>query len=178
MSQATRASLPFELATEATFHHGYALAGRADEAHREVLTFELAGEEYACDVLRIREILKPRPVTEVPRAPAFVPGIVTVRGQVVPLLDLRLRLHLPLAGPTKDTRVLIVTRQEEPFGLIVDRVRQVVRLREEEVEPTPSGLSAQESEFVQGIGRPEGRLVILLALDAVLAFAAGPRSAG
>lgn len=159
-----------ELATEATYHHAYSRGDRGEWRH-ELLVFALGAEEYGCDILRIREIIKPRPITELPRAPAFVLGIVSLRGQVLPVLDLRVRLRLPPAPVTKDTRVLIVVREAEVFGLMVDRVRQVVRLRDEEIEATSGVLPAAEAEFIAGIGRPAGgRMLILLNLDAVVAF--------
>jgi len=145
---------------------------------REVLAFLLGGEEYAVDIRRIREIIKTRPVTEVPRAPAFVLGIISVRGQVIPVIELRRRLRLPAPAraPGREARVLIVTRAGEDFGLLVDEVRQVVRMRDSDIEPPPAmlGGGGPEAEFISGIGRPWGeRLLILLELDAVLTFAGG-----
>lgn len=165
----------FELATEETYHL-YARRDRADEYQHELLAFCLGTEEYALDILRIAEIIKMRPITEVPRAPQFIPGIISVRGQVVPIVDLRLRLRRPPAAPTKDSRILIVTREGEPFGLIVDAVRHVVRLRDEELEATPPTIGGVEAEFIRAIGRPRrDRLLILLQLDAVLAFSGGKK---
>jgi purine-binding chemotaxis protein CheW len=158
-------------ATDETYHHGYTRRDRAQEYQKEVLAFRLGDEEYGLDILRIREIIKTRPTTEVPRAPKFVLGIISVRGQVIPVIDLRLRLRLSPSPLTKDARVLIVTRDGEAHGLLVDQVRQVVRMRDEEVEPPPQMLGGGESEFISGIGRPRtDRMLILLHLDAVLAF--------
>lgn len=170
---ADRVTLP--LATEESFHSSF--TGRHGDRSRyrhEVLSFMLGTEEYGIDILRIREILKLRPVTEVPRAPGFVPGIISVRGEVVPVIDLRLRLRLPPAPFTKDSRILVVTREDEAAGLIVDSVRQVIRMRDEDVEPPPAAFAVAESEYIGGIGRPWGeRILILLNLDAVLHFRAG-----
>jgi purine-binding chemotaxis protein CheW len=161
------------LATEETYHHGYTRRERAAEYQKEVLAFNLGPEEYALDIQRIREIIKTRPVTEVPRAPGFVMGIISVRGQVIPVMDLRLRLKLPAAPPGREARVLIVTRDGEAHGLLVDRVRQVVRMRDEEIEPPPPMLGTGEAEFLFGIGRPrEDRMIIVLNADAVLAYTA------
>ncbi len=163
-----------KLATEETWYAAQR-RGRAQEWQRETLAFLLGDEEYALDILRIREILKLRQVTEVPRAPSFVPGIVSLRGQVIPIVDLRLRLHLPAAPLGKEARILIVRREAEPFGLIVDKVNQVVRMRDEDVEAPPAFIGGTGSEFIAGIGRPRGdRMLILLDLEAVLAFDAVP----
>jgi len=165
-----RSSRPF--ATEDSYHRR---SGRGAVWKLEVLTFALGDEEYGVDIQRLREIVRVRPITEVPRAPAFVLGVIGVRGEVLPVLDLRRRLKLrpPAEPPGREARVLIVKRGAEAFGLLVDEVRQVVRLREEDIEATPPVLIGAESEFIAGIGRPRpDRLVILLALDAVLAFTA------
>jgi len=177
------ADLP--LATEETYRRS--LDERLQETPaRRFLTFLLAGEEYALDILRISEIIKVRPVTEVPRAPGFVTGIISVRGTIVPVLDLRLRLHLPAPVPGPAGRILIVTRNDEPFGLVVDEVVHVVRLHAEDIEPPPAAVGGQNAEFIGGIGRPptimmpgaSGRLLIVLNVDAVLAFEVGGRGAG
>jgi purine-binding chemotaxis protein CheW len=177
------ADLP--LATEDTYRRG--LDERLQETPaRRFLTFMLAGEEYALDILRISEIIKVRPVTEVPRAPAFVTGIISVRGTIVPVVDLRLRLHLPASEPGPAGRILIVTKQDEPYGLVVDEVVHVVRLHAEDIEPPPAAVGVASSEFIGGIGRPPsilmpglgGRMLIVLNVDAVLAFEVGGRGAG
>lgn len=168
---------PLVLATEATFRQGFSRRERAGgDYQREGLAFRLGDEEYALDILRIREIIKLRPITEVPRAPSWIPGIISVRGQVIPVIDLRMRLRLPARPLTKSARILIVTRLDEIYGLIVDAVRQVVRMRDEDVEPPPPMLGGPESELISGIGRPRGdRMLILLNLDAVLGMQAPRR---
>ncbi len=170
-------------ATVETWHAGARRESRRRDRQgdfpHELLAFRLGSEEYGLDILRIHEILKLRPVTEVPRAPAFVPGVIAVRGLVIAVLDLRLRLRLPAAPPTRESRILIVARGDERFGLIVDGVHQVVRLRDEDIEPPPRTLGAHEAELLAGIGRPRPeRMIILLELDAVLAFTVGVGGAG
>ena len=144
----------------------------------QLATFIVGGEEYAVDIRRIREIIKPREATEVPRAPDFVTGIISVRGTIIPVIDLRRRLRLdPPRWPLgRDARILIVTRADESFGLFVDEVRQVVRMRDADVEPPSAMISGATTEFIAGIGRPyRDRLLILLELDAVLTFSTGGR---
>ena len=130
---------------------------------RDVLTFHIADEEYGIGIEHIREIIKYRVVTEVPRVPSFVAGIIAVRGLVMPVLDLRQRLRMRTAGLSQKSRILIVSRpatsneilseeERERFGLVVDRVSEVVRIQEVDIEP-PTVLSGKESEFVEGIGR-------------------------
>jgi purine-binding chemotaxis protein CheW len=166
-----------QLATEEAWHRRSATTSAPQ---RDYLTVIVGGEEYGIDILRIREIIKERPPTEVPRAPAFVIGVVSVRGVVLPVIDLRVRLGLDKRGPLpmpesvpvrSPARVLIVSREDESFGLRVDEVRQVVRLADDEVEPPPPMLGGAEADFVLGIGRTRSkRMVILLQLDAILRF--------
>jgi purine-binding chemotaxis protein CheW len=119
----------------------------------EYIAFELADETYALPLTTIREILKLPPVTEVPRAPADVLGIISVRGRVTTIVDLRRRLRMPTTNATTHTRVLLVDSGEEIVGLLVDRVLSVYRLRDEEVELAAS-VGSDTAEYVRGIGRP------------------------
>lgn len=129
----------------------------AHEAERlhEYLGFGLAEESYAIPLAHVREILKPPPITHVPRAPAYVPGIISVRGRITTIIDLRLRLQLPAAEVGKLSRILLVDAGEEIVGLLVDHVLQVFRLRDEEVEHAPAA-GGDAADYVLGIGRPRG----------------------
>jgi len=120
---------------------------------RDVLSFELAGETYALPLASIHEILKMPPVTPVPRAPADVLGIISVRGRITTVLDLRRRLHLEEQAPSPQSRVLLVDSGTEFLGLVVDAVRQVHRLTPEEVELSAM-VSGDLADHVVGIGRP------------------------
>ncbi len=159
-----------KLASETTFlasYHGR--RARAQHHDREVITFRIGPEIYGIDVPSMREISKMRPITEVPRAPAFLPGIITLRGTVVPILDLRGRMGVDSIEPTRATRILIVEHEDEPFGLIVDEVIRVVRMVNAQIEPSPlpGGI---DSEFLTGLARVDGDLIVLLNLATVVTF--------
>lgn len=128
----------------------------ADTGVREFLAFMLGSESYALPLSCIREILRVPPITEVPRAAPDVLGIISVRGQVTTLFDLRRKLSLPCAPVTQKTRVLLADQGEEPLGLLCDRVLEVQRLTEQEVE-LASVLGHETSSYVMGIGRPGAR---------------------
>ncbi len=160
------------LATEESWHRRAAVA---QLEQRDYLSVTVGNEQYGIDIQRIREIIKVRPATEVPRAPRFILGVISVRGVVLPVLDLRerLRLGVPTAGKNKEARaprILVVSRDDELLGLQVDEVSHVVRLGADAIEPTPPVLSGAEADFVAGIGRPAGKIFILLNLDAILRF--------
>jgi purine-binding chemotaxis protein CheW len=138
---------------------------------REFLAFVLASETYALPLSCVREIMRVPSVTGVPRAPADVLGIVSVRGQVTTLVDLRRRLHVDASAIGSRTRILLVDQGDEILGLLCDRVLQVHRLSENEVEMA-SVLGTDASSYVMGIGRP-GQRKADAARDAKVKSAAG-----
>jgi len=135
----------------------------------EFLAFQLANEIYAIPLTRIREILSPPPITEVPRAPRDVIGVCSVRGLLVTVIDLRRRLQVEEMERTRRTRILLAeTEAREIVGLLVDAVDQVIRLTDDEIELAAMVLGGEVSEHVLGIGRPPGAEIILLDLASVV----------
>ena len=148
---------------------------RAGDGGRRVeyLAFVLAGETYAVQIAHVAEILRPPPITDVPRSPSTVLGVISVRGRLVTVLDLRRRFSLPEAPIDRKTRVLLAEHREaggELIGLLVDEVHQVWRLAAEEIEPS-SVLGGEQAPHIAGIGRPahaQGSILILLDLRPIL----------
>ncbi len=143
---------------------------RAGELGRrtEYLAFMLARDAYAVPISFIAEILKPPPITEVPRAPRDVMGVTSVRGRLCTVVDLRRRFRLPESAIDNKSRILLVDGgMDEPMGLLVDEVVQVYRLADNEVEPA-SVLGGEQPAHIAGIGRPAGALLILLDLKPIL----------
>jgi purine-binding chemotaxis protein CheW len=151
---------------------GANLARRATKARGprvEYLAFRLGTDIYAVPIGEVREILKLPPVTEVPRAPGEVVGVVSVRGLLVTVIDLKQRLRVSPAEITKKGRILLVMgAANEIIGLYVDEVLQVYRLAESEVEIASAALGGKLGDYVVGIGRPEGTLLVLIDLGPVL----------
>ena len=142
--------------------------GEAD-VREEYITFLLGAEEYAVAIERVREVLRCPPLTEVPRAPAHVRGVVSVRGEVVAVVEPRRRLGLPEAERDPErARLLVVDVGDGPVGLLVDAVSSVVRLRPGSIEPCPHGIGGPSQEFLAGIGRERERLFTVLDLGALL----------
>jgi len=148
--------------------------GQTDFAHAgKYLTFSLAEENYGLAILRVQELVGLLPVTRVPRLPAFVAGVVNLRGRVIPLVDLRLCFGMPASAMDDRTCVIIVRVEREqgrsaPMGVIVDAVSDVVYLAEDTIEPTPDFGTSVDTSFVKGVGRLEDRVVLLLDIDRVL----------
>jgi purine-binding chemotaxis protein CheW len=137
---------------------------RADELGKraEYLAFMLGSEAYAIQIGNIVEILKPLPITEVPRADPEVVGVMSVRGRLVTVVDLKRRFRLTRSFTMdKKSRILLVDAAGELIGLLVDEVLQVYRLAESEIEP-PQVLGTEQPPHVVGIGRPVGGAVLLL----------------
>lgn len=145
---------------------------RADEIGKraEYLAFMLGNEAYAIEIGAIVEILKPLPITEIPRADPDVVGVMSVRGRLVAVLDLKRRFRLARTFTMdRKSRVLLVDVVDEEIGLLVDEVLQVYRLSESEIEP-PTVLGTEQAPHVLGVGRPAGGAVLML-LDLTPLFA-------
>ena len=145
---------------------------RADdlETRTEYLAFLLGSEAYAVQLGSIAEILKPLPITEVPRARPSVVGVMSVRGRLVTVLDLKRRFRVADTTEIERTsRILLVDAPDETIGLLVDEVLQVYRLTEAEVEP-PTALGGEQLAYVAGVGRPsDGSVLLLLNLQPLFA---------
>ncbi len=131
----------------------------------QLVSFQLGPEEYAIDILGVQEIIRVVEITRVPNAPHYVEGVLNLRGKVIPIINLRTRLGLSSTEHTKDTRIVVVDVAHLLLGFIVDSVEEVLRLPEEFIEPPPSTGRGGADEFHKGVGRVEGRLLILLDLE-------------
>jgi purine-binding chemotaxis protein CheW len=134
----------------------------------QLVTFKVGGEEFGLDVFAVHEILRYQGVTPVPRAPAFVEGVLDVRGSVVPVIDLRRRFEVKEFDYGDDTRIVLVEYSGERLGLVVDSVTEVLRAPETSISPPPAYIRGLAQEFMKGIVRLEARLVILLDLERIL----------
>lgn len=138
------------------------------DRQRQLLTFSLDSEEYALDIEAIREIIKPREITEIPRAPDHVLGILSLRGQVIPVFDLKRRLKLGQGAITTTARIVVCQHGDLVAGLLVDSITQVVRIAKDGVEATPANMSGIDRSLLLGVGRCQGRFLILLNLPSVV----------
>ena len=143
---------------------------RIDAAQQlELLHFIIAAEQYALDIEHIVEIVRPRGVTRVPNADASIVGIVSLRGTIVTLVDVRQRLrHPPAPEPTEDTRIIVVDFHGESVGFQVDRVLRVIKVDAAAVEPHPVVHASEHEDCIRGVFRHAGALTILLDFDKLL----------
>ncbi|MDA8168778.1 MAG: chemotaxis protein CheW [Nitrospiraceae bacterium] len=146
-----------------------------DEKLREFLSFKLASENYAFKVDEIEEIIKPQRITAVPRMEAFVTGVSSLRGKIIPVIDLRRRLGLSGAyAPEKHARVLILRGPKGSIGVWVDSVDEVVRIPDSSIQEPPAHLSDVEVRFIEGIALWEGRFISIMKSSEVLKLTKEP----
>jgi purine-binding chemotaxis protein CheW len=137
----------------------------------QLVTFDVAGEEFAVDILAVREINRMMSLTRVPNSPSEVEGVINLRGKIIPVIDLRRRFGLEQRDHSQDSRIVVVEVCERVVGFIVDRVHEVLRISKSIVEPAPEMVCSIDSDFIAGVGKLEDRLVILL--DVAKLFADG-----
>ena len=137
------------------------------EQDLEMLSFLLGSEEYVVAVDRVREVLTPREITPVPNTPKYLLGVCSLRGTVMPIIDLNMRLGLAARARDEKSRIIVVSLgQDDHVGLFVDRVRGVVRFAPSSVQPAPETVEqGAGAEFLKGIARKNDRLYILLDVE-------------
>lgn len=136
------------------------------------LTFTLGTEEYGIGILKIKEIIGMMPITPVPRTPEHVKGVVNLRGKVIPVADLRLRFGMEAIPYTERTCIIVVETTgalgKVQIGIVVDAVSEVLNIKGDETEDTPTFGTNVDTEFILGIAKTEGGVKILLDIDSVL----------
>lgn len=136
----------------------------------QLVAFRIGKELFGVGIESIREIVRFPEVTEVPDAPAFLEGVINLRGKIVPVVDLRKRLRLSGEGNTKSTRVLITEDGRNMIGLHVDEVSEVLRIQPDSIEEPPEMVSAIGVEYITGVAKVAERLIILLDLKKILSL--------
>lgn len=134
----------------------------------QLVVFALGSEYYGVDSADVREILRMQSITLVPGAPHFVEGVINLRGRVVPVVDLRKKLHLPVSEQTRENRIVVVDVAGQDVGVIVDAVTEVLRILLSTVESPSAMITDSDSDYLRGIAKLENKLIILLDLTKVL----------
>ena len=134
----------------------------------QVVSFKLGPEEYGVDIAQVQEINRMVAVTNVPRAPVFMEGVINLRGQLIPIIDLRTRFGMPRAEHTKNTRIVVTEIGTKRVGMVVDSVSEVLRLPLDAIEPAPDMITGVDTEYIRGVGKVDDRLIILLDLAKIV----------
>lgn len=144
---------------------------------QQFLTFALGQEEYGVEILKIQEIKGFSAITPLPNAPAFIKGVLNLRGTIVPIVDLRKKFSLPEVGYTKFTVIVVVQVQGKIMGFIVDAVSDVLNVAGADIQPTPDLHRQVDTSFINGLAKAGEKLVILLDIEKVLTTAETVRAA-
>ena len=134
------------------------------------VVFKLEKAEFGIDIISVSEIVRLQEITKMPNSPAYVDGVINLRGRVIPIVDLKIKLNLEPGERTNDTRIIVVNVSSKTIGMVVDQVSEVLRINEEQIDDAAQ-FSVEISEtFIKGIAKiSQERLIILLDIDKVFA---------
>lgn len=134
----------------------------------QLVSFRLGHEEYGIKITKVQEIILLGEITRMPQTPGYIKGLINLRSNVIPIVDLRLRFGLDEAEPTDETRIMVVNISDRTVGLIVDAVSEVLRISEDQVTPPPPAVSGLGREYLTGLVRMEERLLAMLDIDKII----------
>lgn len=136
----------------------------------QLVSFKIGEEEFGVDILSVQEINRMSQITKVPNTPDFIEGVINLRGRIIPVLDLRVKLGLMKLEHNKNTRIVVVELKGQTVGFIVDEVSEVLRIPKNITEAPPTMVGGIDSEYITSIGKLEDRLLILLDLEKILSL--------
>jgi purine-binding chemotaxis protein CheW len=142
------------------------------DQENKFLQFELDGEYYGVDILKVREINGLMDITAVPQTPVFMKGLINLRGKVVPVIDLRLKFGLPESHYDERTSIIVIEFKsihgQVQMGIVVDTVSEVINIRAENIEPAPNFGARLKIDYIRGMAKTKGRVIIILDIDLIL----------
>lgn len=134
----------------------------------QLVSFLIGKEEFGVDILKVQEINRMFQITKVPNSPDYVDGVINLRGRVIPVIDLRLKMGMTRKEHDKDTRIIVVDLTGRTIGFIVDKVKEVLRIPSSIIEPPPDMAAGINADYITAVGKLEDRLLILLDLDKII----------
>ncbi|EPG67417.1 chemotaxis protein CheW [Leptospira wolffii] len=145
--------------------------GKEVESLKEFLTFEVDKEVFGIDILHIHEILKPVPITRIPNVDPYILGVINLRGEIIPIMDLKELFGLGFCDILPSTRIIVVVYGEKRGGLLVDSVKQVVKVHKDKVNQADEELSVNYSELIESVSQFEDSLILNLNLSMLMEYA-------
>lgn len=136
-----------------------------DEGTTNLVTFRLGSGEYAIDIMQAKEIIKMEKITLIPNAPYFVEGVINLRGNIIPIIDLKKRFNLEESEGDKNTGIIIAKIEDVDMGIMIDSVSKVVSMPNSDIQPPPSMLQGIGQRYIKGVGKMEDKLLVVLDLD-------------
>jgi purine-binding chemotaxis protein CheW len=144
------------------------LASIVSSDRRELISFCIGEQEFCVDIMAVREIRGWTPFTPLPQTPAYIRGVINLRGAVLPVMDLAARMGLPPVQPSARSVIIVVTVTERLIGLLVDAVSDILSISDESVQPPPDVACDRVRSFVRGLFTIEGRMISQIALERIL----------
>ena len=139
----------------------------SDLQTEQLINFIVGGEEFAIDLLHVREVINCPEITRLPRTPVFVEGVIDLRGDIIPVIDMCVKLDLRKEELTLRSAVIIVEIDGKHVGAIVDRICQVIRLNQDQISPPVKLIGGLSQEYVRGVGKLNDRLIVILDVNKV-----------
>jgi purine-binding chemotaxis protein CheW len=144
----------------------------SNSANLEFVAFRVGAQEFCIDIMGVREIRGWTQATPLPHSPAYVRGVINLRGAVLPIVDLAMRFGLGLTEPTPRSVIIVVQVHQQIIGLLVDAVSDILTVSEASMQPTPDIASDLAKTFVKGVYAVDGRMISIVSLDCVLPISA------
>lgn len=137
---------------------------------KQFVTFKIGSEDYGILIQRVKEIIRPKRITHVPNTEEYVLGVINLRGQIVPVVNLKEKLNLDVKSMSseEEERIITVEIDDALIGIRVDEVNEVIWLDEDTIEPPPEVAGGIKQEYLRGVGRKEGELLVLVDLETLL----------
>jgi purine-binding chemotaxis protein CheW len=142
----------------------------------QFVSFSIDEVEYGIDILLVHEILRIPDITRLPNTPYFIRGVINLRGNVIPVVDIRERFGFPSIDITEFTRIIVVETETKLIGLYVDNVSQVIRINENNIDPPSDLIEGVSEDFISGVGRLKDKLIVILNLGNILFDNEGDRA--
>ena len=140
----------------------------ADDELDQLISFAMGDENYGVDIQTVKEVIRLREITRLPKAPVFVKGVINLRGDIIPIIDLRERFNMEQQEYTNMTRVIVVEVDGRSVGMVVDSVSHVLRIEEGQIEPPPPCVGKVSEEYIKGVGKVDEKLIVLLHITKIL----------
>lgn len=134
----------------------------------QLVSFMIGNEEYAVDIFYVKEINRLSRITKVPNAPEFIEGVINLRGRIIPVIDLRIKMGLPKRENDKDSRIIVIEDDNLLVGFLVDAVKEVIRIPKDIIEEPPEIVTSSKTDYISSVGKLEDRLLILIDLKKIL----------
>lgn len=142
----------------------------SEQSELQLVVFKLGGEEFGVNIAQVREIIRVPAITKIPNTPDFIMGVINIRGKITPVVDLRHRLGIGASDSNNNTRIMIVDKESDNVGMIVDSITEVRRISADDINPASTDTFNITAEYIKGVGKLDGRLFVLLDLNMVLSM--------